>query len=153
MTPDFDKDPNGLLPAIVQDANTGKVLMLAYMNRESYELTLKTGKATFYSRSRKQLWLKGETSGHFMMVKQVFLDCDLDTILVKAGRAAGVFTIAVNTGILSRSDLEAAGANLVLDNMLQLKDTLAEMIGKNENDKIKPDTNRYNGRDESRPYN
>ena len=55
MTPDFDKDPNGLLPAIVQDANTGKVLMLAYMNRESYELTLKTGKATFYSRSRKQL--------------------------------------------------------------------------------------------------
>lgn len=84
MIPDFDKDPNGLLPAIVQDANTGKVLMLAYMNRESYELTLKTGKATFYSRSRKELWLKGETSGHFMMVKQIFLDCDFDTILVKA---------------------------------------------------------------------
>ena len=77
-------DEKGLIPAIVVDAVSKRVLTLAYMNRESYELTLKTGKATFFSRSRKSLWLKGETSGHFMLVKQIFLDCDQDTILVKA---------------------------------------------------------------------
>ncbi|MBI5588553.1 MAG: bifunctional phosphoribosyl-AMP cyclohydrolase/phosphoribosyl-ATP diphosphatase HisIE [Deltaproteobacteria bacterium] len=75
-------DPNGLVPAIAQDAGTLEVLMLAYMNRESLELTLSTGKAHFYSRSRQSLWLKGETSGNFLEVKSVRYDCDGDTVLL-----------------------------------------------------------------------
>lgn len=78
---EFDK--KGLVPAILQDINTGQVLMLAYMNRESINKTAETGKATFYSRSREELWLKGETSGNYQEVKEISLDCDGDTILVK----------------------------------------------------------------------
>ena len=75
---------NGLLPAIVQHARTGRVLMLAYMNRESLERTLATGRAVFFSRSRQALWEKGETSGHYLNVVDVSADCDSDTILVLA---------------------------------------------------------------------
>jgi phosphoribosyl-AMP cyclohydrolase len=71
------------MPAIVQDADTGEILMLAYMNREAFELTVKTGKTHFYSRSRKKLWCKGETSGNVQIVSAVYTDCDYDTILVK----------------------------------------------------------------------
>ncbi|MDO9548347.1 MAG: bifunctional phosphoribosyl-AMP cyclohydrolase/phosphoribosyl-ATP diphosphatase HisIE [Candidatus Marinimicrobia bacterium] len=81
MKIDFDK---GLIPAIVQDDQTGKVLMLGYMNREAYDKTLETGKVTFFSRSRQQLWTKGETSGNFLLSKKILIDCDGDTILVKA---------------------------------------------------------------------
>lgn len=84
MKPDFKKSPDGLVPAIIQDAETNKVLMLAYMNKESFKKTKKTGKVTFYSRSRKKVWEKGETSGKFLTVKEIILDCDLDTILIKA---------------------------------------------------------------------
>lgn len=80
--PDFKKQ-NGLLPAVAQDARTGEVLMLAYMSRESFRQTLKTGYAHYYSRSRKKLWKKGETSGHVQRVREVLLDCDRDTILMK----------------------------------------------------------------------
>lgn len=76
-------DENGLIPAIVQDAASGKVLMMAYMNEESLQQTQKTGKATFYSRSRKELWVKGETSGNYQMVKEILVDCDEDTLLLK----------------------------------------------------------------------
>lgn len=76
-----------LIPAIVQDASTGEVLMLAYMNAESLRLTLETRKCTFFSRSRGRLWTKGETSGHFMNVVEIFYDCDCDTRLVKANPA------------------------------------------------------------------
>ncbi|MEW5921851.1 MAG: phosphoribosyl-AMP cyclohydrolase [Bacillota bacterium] len=72
-----------LLPAIVQDYQSGEVLMLAYMNRESFEVTLKTGLTCFWSRSRKQLWQKGETSGNIQEVKEIFYDCDADTLLLK----------------------------------------------------------------------
>ena len=75
---------DGLLPAIVQDAASGAVLMLGYMNRESLELTRTTGRVTFFSRSRKRLWVKGETSGHYLEFKSVALDCDSDTFLVSA---------------------------------------------------------------------
>ncbi len=78
---EFDK--SGLLPAILQDINTGQVLMLAYMSKESIKKTAETGKATFYSRSRQELWLKGETSGNYQLVKEIALDCDGDSILVK----------------------------------------------------------------------
>jgi phosphoribosyl-ATP pyrophosphohydrolase/phosphoribosyl-AMP cyclohydrolase len=76
-------DPDGLIPAIVQDAETNEVLMMAYMNQESYDLTLKSGYAHFYSRSRQKLWKKGETSGHLQTVVSMQLDCDADTILLR----------------------------------------------------------------------
>ena len=76
-------DANGLVPAVVQDAANGTVLMLAYMNRQSLEKTLATGTTWFYSRSRQELWNKGATSGHIQTVKEMFYDCDGDTLLVK----------------------------------------------------------------------
>jgi phosphoribosyl-AMP cyclohydrolase len=78
---DFDKG-GGLAPAIAQDVRTGKVLMLAYMNREALETTLREGRACYWSRSRKELWRKGDTSGDIQIVKEVRVDCDLDTILL-----------------------------------------------------------------------
>ncbi len=80
---DFNKG-GGLVPAIVQDSVTGKVLMLGYMNEEAYEKTKAEGKVTFYSRSKDRLWTKGESSGNFLTVKNLLVDCDNDTILVKA---------------------------------------------------------------------
>ena len=79
---DFSKNPDGLVPAIIQDISTRKVLMLAYMNEEAYDKTLETGLATFWSRSRKQLWTKGEKSGNYLHVKEILADCDADTLLV-----------------------------------------------------------------------
>ena len=77
------KDPAALLPAIVQDVTNNEVLMLAYMNAESLALTLSTGKATYWSRSRNELWVKGATSGHYQDVQSVSLDCDGDALLLK----------------------------------------------------------------------
>lgn len=83
MKLDFEKG-GGLLPAIVQDAYTGKVLMLGYMNKEALKKTQKKDKVTFYSRSKKRLWTKGETSGNYLLVKEIIPDCDNDTLLIKA---------------------------------------------------------------------
>ena len=80
---EFKLNESGLIPAIVQDDETGDVLMLAYMNEESYNKTLETGCMTYFSRSRQSLWLKGETSGHYQYVKSLYLDCDNDTILAR----------------------------------------------------------------------
>jgi phosphoribosyl-AMP cyclohydrolase len=77
------KDPNLLIPAIVQDSSSKEVLMLAYMNPESLQLTLSTGKATYWSRSRNELWVKGETSGHYQQVQSILLDCDGDALLLE----------------------------------------------------------------------
>jgi phosphoribosyl-AMP cyclohydrolase len=74
---------NGLLPAIIQESGTGKVLMLGYMNHEAYEQTLKTGYVTFFSRSRQKLWTKGETSGHKLKLRDVQVDCDHDALLIQ----------------------------------------------------------------------
>jgi len=82
IEPDFEKG-EGLLPAIVQDVHTGEVLMLAYMNDEAYRKTRENSVAHFYSRSRQQLWKKGESSGHVQNVHSIRLDCDLDTILLQ----------------------------------------------------------------------
>ncbi len=79
---DFAKG-DGLIPAIVQDEKDGTVLMLAYMNEEALKKTLATGKATFWSRSRNELWTKGETSGNFQLVQEIRMDCDGDTLLIK----------------------------------------------------------------------
>ena len=88
MTIDFDK-AGGLVPAIAQDAATGDVLMLAWMNQEAYEETLRTGRACYYSRSRRRLWRKGEESGHVQEVREIYLDCDADTILLKVRQVGG----------------------------------------------------------------
>ncbi len=90
MKIDFEKSPDGLVPAIVQDAQTQKVLMLGYMNHESFDKTNETGMVTFFSRSRQTLWTKGETSGNFLLVKEILLDCDKDTLLIKANPAGAV---------------------------------------------------------------
>jgi phosphoribosyl-AMP cyclohydrolase len=91
---DFDK-MGGLLPAIVQDAATGDVLMLAFMNREAWERTLATGEAHYYSRTRETIWHKGGTSGHVQRVQEIFLDCDRDTVLLKVEQVGGA---ACHTG-------------------------------------------------------
>lgn len=83
---EFKKGPDGLLPVIVQDVKTDAVLMMAYMNQEAYEKTVKTGRMTYYSRSRQQLWLKGETSGHFQYVHSLTADCDMDTVLARVSQ-------------------------------------------------------------------
>ena len=92
--PDFKKG-EGLVPAVVQDHETGEILMLAYMNQESWRKTLETGKAHFWSRSRQSLWLKGETSGHVQLIREIRLDCDGDTILLKVEQLGGA---ACHTG-------------------------------------------------------
>jgi phosphoribosyl-AMP cyclohydrolase len=94
---DFKKG-DGLIPVIIQDAGTNEVLMLGYMNQESWGRTLETKRATFWSRSRKKLWLKGETSGHVQEVKEILLDCDGDTLLLKVNQIGGA---ACHTGFRS----------------------------------------------------
>ena len=84
MNIDFNKSGDGLVPAIVQDYNTHKVLMLGYMNKEALDKTMSLGKLTFYSRTKKRLWTKGEESGNFLELKSVAVDCDHDTLLFKA---------------------------------------------------------------------
>ncbi|MFM7099007.1 MAG: phosphoribosyl-AMP cyclohydrolase [Gemmataceae bacterium] len=85
---DFSKT-GGLIPAIAQDFKTGEVLMLAYMNQEAFDETLKTGKAVYFSRSRNKLWRKGEESGNFQVVRELFIDCDADTLLLKVDQIGG----------------------------------------------------------------
>lgn len=81
FTPKFDD--NGLIPVVAQDSQTGQVLMFAFMNHEALDQTIKTGRATYYSRSRRKLWTKGEQSGHTQKVDQILIDCDQDCILLK----------------------------------------------------------------------
>ena len=88
------KDPTTLIPAVVQDSTTNEVLMLAYMNSQSLALTLSTGKATYWSRSRNELWVKGATSGHFQKVISVALDCDADALLLRVEQTG----VACHTG-------------------------------------------------------
>jgi phosphoribosyl-AMP cyclohydrolase len=86
---DFGKAKDGLVPAVAQDADSGQVLMLAWMNREAWEETLRTRRAVYFSRSRNKLWRKGEESGNVQEVREVFIDCDADTILLKVHQVGG----------------------------------------------------------------
>ena len=86
---------DGLVPVVVQEAGSGQILMHAWMNKESLELTNKTGKATYWSRSRQSLWVKGESSGHFQKVQSIQIDCDFDTLLITVVQEGG---IACHTG-------------------------------------------------------
>jgi len=85
---DFKKT-GGLIPAIAQDYKTGEVLMLAYINKEAWEATLSTGKATYFSRSRQTLWIKGETSGNMQVIREIRIDCDDDTVIFKVEQIGG----------------------------------------------------------------
>ena len=96
MNIDFQK-MNGLVPAIIQDARTLKVLMLGFMNEEAYQKTIETGLVTFYSRTRQTLWTKGETSGNTLKVKEILCDCDSDTLLIKAIPAGPVCHTGADT--------------------------------------------------------
>ena len=91
----FDKSENGLLPAIVQEYQSGEILMLAYINPEAWEKTLETGKAHYWSRSRNKLWLKGESSGHIQLIREILVDCDDDTVVFKVEQLGGA---ACHTG-------------------------------------------------------
>lgn len=95
----------GLIPAIIQDEKSGQVLMMAYMNREALEKTMSSGRTWFYSRSRQELWMKGETSGHVQKVKQIFYDCDGDTLLITVEQTGA----ACHTGHYSCFYRDAAG--------------------------------------------
>ncbi|RLA84550.1 MAG: phosphoribosyl-AMP cyclohydrolase [Deltaproteobacteria bacterium] len=94
---DFEK-LGGLIPAVVQDYQTGEVLMVAFMNEEAWQRTLETGMATYWSRSRGELWVKGATSGNFQEVKEIYVDCDNDTVLLKVVQHGGC---ACHTGYRS----------------------------------------------------
>jgi phosphoribosyl-AMP cyclohydrolase len=111
--PNFEKG-NGLVPAVVQDYASGDVLMVAYMNRESWQKTLETGKAVFWSRSRKSLWLKGESSGHFQVVREVRIDCDDDTVLLKVDQIGGAACHTGHRSCFFRKMTEVAGEFVVV---------------------------------------
>lgn len=104
----FDRD--GLIPTVIQDYKSNEVLMAAYMNKESLKRTVRTGKVHFFSRSRKSLWLKGESSGHIQKVKAVLLDCDKDCLLLKVEQRGG----ACHTGYRSCFYRKVAGGKLKL---------------------------------------
>jgi phosphoribosyl-AMP cyclohydrolase len=109
-------DGNGLVTAIVQDAESSEVLMVAYMNEESLRITLDGGKACYWSRSRQKLWLKGESSGHVQLVKEIRIDCDGDAIVLKVAQTSG----ACHTGYRScfYRKLDPETGELVIDGVL-----------------------------------
>ncbi|MCS6873276.1 MAG: bifunctional phosphoribosyl-AMP cyclohydrolase/phosphoribosyl-ATP diphosphatase HisIE [Pyrinomonadaceae bacterium] len=105
MEVNFGKYSDGLVPVVVQDVETLQVLMLGFMNREAFEETRRTGKAVFYSRSRQKLWVKGETSGSFLLVREILIDCDSDTILLKVKSLGNVCHTGAETCFNEKSDL------------------------------------------------
>lgn len=112
MQLNFSKNADDLIPAIVQDFQTNEVLMLAFINHQAWEKTLETGKAHFWSRSRNQLWLKGETSGHVQKIHQILVDCDDDTVIYKVEQIGGA---ACHTGHRSCFYRRVDGDQLVTD--------------------------------------
>ena len=107
----FDKE--GLIPVIIQEDKTQEVLMLAYMNKEAFEKTIQTGKTHFWSRSRKKLWLKGEESKHFQHVKDIFFDCDTDTLLIKVEQESGACHEGYRSCFFRRADIEKDNLEIV----------------------------------------
>ncbi len=120
----FKLNSDGLLPVVVQDYKTAEVLMLAYMNRQAFEHTLKTGRMTYFSRSRQELWIKGDTSGHYQYVKSLMIDCDKDTLLAKVDQIGA----ACHTGNPTCFFQTVAGADYNGKNPLRIFDTVYETI-------------------------
>ena len=128
MEIDFNK-LNGLVPAIIQDAQTNKVLMLGFMNQEAYDKTVETGKATFWSRTRNTLWTKGETSGNFLNVVEILNDCDNDTLLIKANPVGPVCHTGADTCWNEKNPHSAASNK---DNALLFLSELQDFIEKRD---------------------
>lgn len=120
ISEDVAFNDQGLVPVVVQDVSTKRVLMLAYMNREALELTLTTGRAVYWSRSRGELWRKGDTSGHVQFIRQVELDCDGDTILITVEQVGP----ACHTGATSCFD----AAQLPAETNLGAQDSVAPLV-------------------------
>ncbi|MDP3481546.1 MAG: phosphoribosyl-AMP cyclohydrolase [Desulfoprunum sp.] len=108
----FDKSADGLLPAIVQEYASGQVLMLAYINKLAWQKTLETGKAHYWSRSRNSLWLKGESSGHVQLIREILIDCDDDTVIYQVEQLGGA---ACHTGHKSCFFRRVQGQSLVIE--------------------------------------
>lgn len=108
----------GLIPAIVQDAQTGEVLMMAWMNREALQRTIETGKATYWSRSRQKFWVKGETSGHFQEVEAVYVDCDADVVLLKVRQEGAACHEGYRSCFFRQVDAEADALQIVADRLV-----------------------------------
>jgi phosphoribosyl-ATP pyrophosphohydrolase/phosphoribosyl-AMP cyclohydrolase len=117
-TIDFNKSPDGLIPVVVQDNATLQVLMLGYMNREALAETLKTQKVTFFSRSKQRLWVKGETSENYLLLKDIFIDCDQDTILVMA-KPCGPTCHTGSVSCFSEQKLSGLGHIGMVDEVIQ----------------------------------
>lgn len=115
MNINFEKYADGLVPTVVQDAETYKVLMLGFMNAESLEITKQSGKVTFFSRSRQKLWTKGETSGNFLEVRKFLLDCDNDTILIKAKPFGAVCHTGADTCFGEENQLPTPERNFLFE--------------------------------------
>ena len=133
---DFKLNSDGLIPVIAQNYRTGEVLMLAYMNEEAFDRTVKTGKMTYYSRSRQCLWTKGETSGHFQYVKSLAIDCDKDTLLAKVDQVGA----ACHTGNRSCFYTTIVGADYDAKNPLQVFESVYSTI---EDRRIHPKEGSY----------
>ena len=106
MKLNFEKYADGLIPAIVQDAQTQKVLMLGFMNAEAFEITRESKRVTFFSRTRRQIWTKGETSGNFLELKEILFDCDNDTLLIKAIPSGAVCHTGADTCFEEKNESE-----------------------------------------------
>jgi phosphoribosyl-AMP cyclohydrolase len=106
-------DDNGLIPAIIQDVENNEVLMVGYMNKESVKRTLELGKTCFWSRSRQQFWIKGETSGHFQIVRNVYFDCDSDALLIKVEQKDGACHTGYRSCFYREMSLDGNSVNIV----------------------------------------
>ncbi|MCS6950755.1 MAG: phosphoribosyl-AMP cyclohydrolase [bacterium] len=115
----------GLIPAIVQDAENGDVLMMAWMNREALQRTLETGKATYWSRSRQKFWVKGETSGHFQEVQGVYIDCDADVVLLKVRQKGAACHEGYRSCFFRRVDAETGELQVVLERLVDPEEVYA----------------------------
>ncbi len=118
------KNSDGLIPVIVQDYTTNDVLMCAYMNEEAFHATINCGKMTYYSRSRQELWMKGETSGHIQYVKELTADCDFDTILAKVSQVG----VARHTAILAAFSMRSSRKSILKKNPLKVFETVYNII-------------------------
>lgn len=127
-------DEKGLIPAITQDYRTDEVLMLAYMNAESLEKTLETGKVHYYSRSRQKLWLKGETSGHFQHVKSISVDCDGDTLLLKVDQIGAACHTGHRSCFFTKMEV-GAGTSEASNNAAEVKP-----LGRGDSDKVQDES-------------
>jgi len=120
---DFDK-LNGLIPAIIQDADTSRVLMLGFMNKEAYEKTRKDGRVTFYSRTKKRLWTKGEESGNYLDVEEIVEDCDQDTLLIRVHPLGPVCHTGADTCFSERNEADLAFLRKLQDLVADRKRTM-----------------------------